>query len=261
MRIFSVNPNQQSYSTKKVLRNDSTNPNSSPDRVEFRGKGALKMKQELIFVGPPACGKGTQTNRLSELLKLPHIDTGSLLRGEIAKGTEEGKLAKSFIDKGQLVPLSVVAKIIAKKLSGEECKNGYVLDGFPRSLEQAQELERINKEVDAGKEASFKAIYFDIDKDTLIGRIVNRLSCPGCGEIYNKKTKPPKVENICDKCGTTLTQRADDNEETAKARFNTYFEQTEPLIKFYEDKNVLHKIDANGTIEEVWNRILDVIKK
>ena len=217
------------------------------------------MKKELIFLGPPACGKGTQTNRLSEYLGFPHIDTGSLLRAEIASGSEEGLTAKSFIDKGQLVPIELVARIIGKKLAGDDCKNGYVLDGFPRSLEQAEELEAINKRVDGDTPVSFKAIYFDIDTQILLERIIYRQSCPVCGEIYNKKFKPSKVENICDKCNVELKTRADDNAETAKARFDTYFEQTAPLVKFYEDKGVLYKIDANGSIDEVWERLLAVV--
>lgn len=216
------------------------------------------MKKELIFLGPPACGKGTQTNRLSEFLGLPHVDTGSLLRAEIAKETEEGKVAKSFIDKGQLVPPELVGKIIANKLSSDECKNGYVLDGYPRSLEQAKMLDEINANVDK-EEASFKAIYFDIDTQILIERIVYRESCPKCGEIYNKKFKPTKVEGKCDNCGSDLKTRADDNEETAKLRFETYFRETAPLIQFYKDKGVLYKIDANGSIDEVWERLLKII--
>ena len=217
------------------------------------------IKKELIFLGPPACGKGTQTNWLSEYLGFPHVDTGSLLRAEIANGTEEGKFAKSFIDKGQLVPADLVGKIIAKKLAGDDCRNGYVLDGYPRSLEQAEMLTKINEEVDKGQEVSFKAIYFDIDTQILIDRIVARQSCPKCGEIYNKKFKPSKVENICDKCGTELKTRADDNEETAKARFDTYFKETAPLVKFYEDKGVLYKLDANGEIDEVWDRLIKIV--
>jgi adenylate kinase len=217
------------------------------------------MKKELIFLGPPACGKGTQTNRLSEYLKFPHIDTGSLLRAEISKETEEGKIAKSFIDKGQLVPIDLVAKIIGKKLAEDDCKEGYVLDGYPRSLEQAEKLELINKDIDGDNKVSFKAIYFDIDTQILLERIIYRQSCPVCGEIYNKKFKPSKVENICDKCNVELKTRADDNAEVAKARFDTYFEQTAPLVKFYEDKGVLYKIDANGSINEVWERLLKVV--
>lgn len=217
------------------------------------------MKKELIFLGPPACGKGTQTNRLSEFLGLPHIDTGSLLRAEIASESEEGKIAKSFIDKGQLVPVELVAKIIRNKLASKECENGYVLDGFPRSLEQAQQLEEINKDVDRDNEVAFKAIYFDIDPQILLERIIYRQSCPQCGEIYNKKFKPSKVENECDKCHVPLKTRADDNAEVAKSRFDTYFEQTAPLVEFYEKKGVLTKLDAMGSIDEVWERLLKII--
>ena len=217
------------------------------------------MKKELIFLGPPACGKGTQTDMLSKYLKFPHIDTGSLLRAEIAKETEEGKIAKSFIDKGQLVPVDLVGTIIGKKLAGEDCKNGYVLDGYPRSLEQAKMLDEINSKVDGVKAVDFKAIYFDIDTQILIDRIINRQSCPVCGEIYNKKFKPSKVEGKCDKCNVDLKTRDDDTEEIAKKRFETYYEQTAPLVEFYENKGVLYKIDANGTIEEVWERLLAVV--
>ena len=217
------------------------------------------MKKELIFLGPPACGKGTQTNRLAEYLGFPHVDTGSLLRAEIAKESEEGKIAKSFIDKGQLVPPELVGKIIANRLAQEDCRNGYVLDGYPRSLEQAVMLDKINAEINKDEKVSFKAIYFDIDTQILIDRIVARQSCPKCGEIYNKKFKPSKVENICDRCGSELKTRADDNEETARARFDTYFRETAPLVEFYENKGVLYKIDANGSIDEVWERLLKVI--
>jgi adenylate kinase len=219
------------------------------------------MKKELIFLGPPACGKGTQTNKLSEYLGFPHIDTGSLLRAEIAKETEEGKIAKSFIDKGQLVPVDLVAKIIEKKLASNECKNGYVLDGYPRSIEQAEKLDIINQNVDGNEKVSFKAIYFDINTEILLERIIYRKSCPICGEIYNKKFKPAKNENLCDKCNVPLKVRDDDNAEVAQKRFDTYFEQTAPLVKFYEDKGVLYKIDANGSINEVWERLLKVVNE
>ena len=208
------------------------------------------MKREMIFLGPPACGKGTQTSKLAEYFNLPHVDTGSLLRAEISAGTENGKVAKQFIDKGQLVPVELVAKIIKDRLSQKDCENGYILDGFPR---------RINEEIDGDKETSFKAVYFDLDQEILISRIVNRRSCPKCGEIYNIKFHPPKTEGICDKCETELTQRKDDNEETAKARFETYFKETAPLVDYYKNKNVLRTIDANGSIDEVWERLLKVV--
>ena len=147
-------------------------------------------------------------------------------------------IAKSFIDKGQLVPVDLVGAIIEKKLASEDCKNGYVLDGYPRSLEQAKMLDEINSKVDGDSQVTFKAIYFDIDTQILIDRIVNRQSCPVCGEIYNKKFKPSKVENMCDKCNVLLKTRDDDTEDVARKRFDTYFEQTAPLIDFYEKNKI-----------------------
>lgn len=217
------------------------------------------MKIEFIFLGPPACGKGTQTSRLAKYLGFPHVDTGSLLRAEIKNGTENGKIAKGFIDKGQLVPVELVAKIIGDRLAQNDCENGYILDGYPRSIEQAEMLLEINKRNDK-EPATFTAIYFNLDKEILLSRIVNRRSCPKCGEIYNIKYHPPKKDGICDKCGEALTQRKDDNAETAKARFDTYFNETAPLIDYYTKKGLLKTLDANGTIDEVWDRMLEIIK-
>lgn len=217
------------------------------------------MKKELIFLGPPACGKGTQTAKLAEHLNFPHVDTGSLLRAEIKGETEIGKEAKSYIDKGQLVPLELVARIIKNRLAQDDCKNGYILDGFPRSVEQAEELAKMNTEIDGNSPATFKAIYFDIDTTVLVERIVNRRSCPKCGEIYNLAFKAPKTEGHCDKCGAELTQRKDDTREVAQSRFDTYFSETAPLIDYYKNKGVLKTIDANGEISEVWERLLKVI--
>ncbi len=217
------------------------------------------MKKELIFLGPPACGKGTQTSKLSKYLGFPHVDTGSLLRAEISAGTENGKIAKSYIDKGHLVPVELVGAIIKNRLSQPDCENGYILDGYPRSVEQADLLLKINNEIDEGNPADFRAIYFDIDENILISRIVNRRSCPKCGEIYNLKFKPPKKDGFCDHCSSELTQRKDDNEETAKARFDTYFNETAPLIEYYKDKNVLRTINADGSIDDVWDRLLKVV--
>ncbi len=217
-------------------------------------------KKELIFLGPPACGKGTQTNRLAEYLKFPHVDTGSLLRAEIKGETEAGKEAKAYIDKGQLVPVELVSRIIKNRLSQADCQNGYILDGFPRSVEQAEQLEKMNEEIDKDADRKFIAVYFDIDTSILVERIVNRRSCPVCGEIYNLAFKAPKKENTCDKCGAQLTQRKDDTREVAQARFDTYNNETAPLIDYYKNKGVLKSIDANGDIDTVWERLLEVIK-
>lgn len=218
------------------------------------------MKTELIMVGPPASGKGTQTKKLAAESGLKHVDTGSMLREAVATGTEAGKTAKGFMDKGQLVPVELVARIIKERLSKDDCKNGFILDGFPRSLEQAKILDTILEEIDGDNEVSLKVVYFDIPVDNLIERIVNRRSCPACGAIFNVKTMTLKNEGKCDNCNTDLVQRADDNEETAKSRFNTYFEQTAPLIELYEKRGVLVKIDATGSIDEVFEKLKAVIK-
>ena len=218
------------------------------------------MRKQLIFLGPPACGKGTQTSKLAQYMGLPHIDTGSLLRAEIKAQTPNGIVAKSFIDEGHLVPVELVASIIRERLLQEDCKNGYILDGYPRSMEQAQMLDIMNNEINGTEDVDFRAIYFDLNQDVLISRIVNRRSCSQCGEIYNIKFHPPKKDGVCDKCDGTLTQRKDDTEEIAKERFVTYFKETAPLIEFYKNKGVLKTLDANGSIQDVWHKLLEVIE-
>lgn len=216
-------------------------------------------KKELVFLGPPASGKGTQTSKLSQYLNFPHVDTGSLLRKALAEGTPDGLIAKSYIEKGQLVPVEIVASIIKTRLSESDCTNGFILDGFPRSTEQAEMLGEMLKEIDNGKEVSFKVIYFDIDQQLLLDRIIYRRSCSKCGKIYNLLSLKPQKDGVCDECGAELIQRKDDTEETAKARFETYFKETAPLIDFYEKKGSLTKIDANGEVDEVWERLLKAI--
>ncbi len=216
-------------------------------------------KKELVFLGPPASGKGTQTSKLSQYLNFPHVDTGSLLRRAMTEKTPDGLTAQGYIEKGQLVPIEIVASIIKSRLQEEDCSNGFILDGFPRSIEQAEMLEGMLKEIDADKEVGFKVVYFDINQQLLLDRIIYRRSCSKCGKIYNLLSLKPQKECVCDDCCAELIQRKDDTEETAKARFNTYFEQTAPLIKFYEEKGSLRKIDANGEVDEVWERLLSEI--
>lgn len=216
-------------------------------------------KKELVFLGPPACGKGTQTSKLALHLNFPHVDTGSLLRKAMADKTSDGLIAQSYVEKGQLVPVDIVASIIKSRLKQEDCKNGFILDGYPRSTEQAILLEEMLKEIDVDERVDFKVIYFDIDQKLLMERIIYRRSCSKCCKIYNLLSLKPKKEGVCDDCGCELIQRKDDTEEIAKSRFETYFEQTSPLIKFYEEKGVLRKIDANGSVDEVWDRLLSSI--
>jgi adenylate kinase len=218
------------------------------------------MKTELIFLGAPASGKGTQTKKLSKALGLPHVDTGSMLRAEIAKGSEEGLTAKGFMDKGTLVPIEIVAAIIKKRLNEDDCKNGFILDGYPRSTEQAVALEKVFSEINENIEFSLKVINIDVNENLLIERIVTRRLCKDCGKIFNTKYMAPKKDGICDDCGSELYQRQDDTEEIAKNRLDTYKEQTQPLIKFYSDKNLLLNVDGNNTVDDIYNSIISIIK-
>ena len=217
------------------------------------------IKSEMIFLGPPASGKGTQTERLSKELNLPHIDTGSLLRAEIAAQTEEGKIIKDIIERGNLAPADIVAKIIIKKLFSEDAKNGYILDGYPRSIEQAELMERELEKAGAENSPRRIVIKLLINRDSLMERIVNRRMCKNCGKIYNLKTLPPKKENICDDCGGELYQRKDDNEKVAMQRFMTYNNETAPLVDYYTKKGLLVTVDANKTPDEVYEEILKAI--
>ena len=218
------------------------------------------MKKVFIFLGPPGSGKGTQTSRLADKLSIPHIDTGSLLRKNIQDETELGIIAKGFIDKGNLVPLHVVTSVIKERLLQNDCADGYILDGFPRSIEQAESLDEIL--ADTGKfnlKDDTMAIYFDIDNELLIQRLINRRSCPKCGTIYNLISNPPKIMDYCDICDTKLTLRKDDNEEVARARFDTYEKETAPLYEYFKQLGVLKELKADGSISEIWENLKEII--
>lgn len=218
------------------------------------------MKKIFIFLGPPGSGKGTQTSRLADKLSLPHIDTGSLLRKNIQDETELGIIAKGYIDKGNLVPLRVVSEVIKDRLSKDDCLNGFILDGFPRSVEQADALGQILSELgkfDLKEDAM--AVYFDIDNELLIQRLINRRSCPKCGTIYNLISNPPKIMDYCDICDTKLTIRKDDNEETARARFVTYENETAPLYEYFKQLGILEELKADGSISEIWENLKAIV--
>lgn len=219
------------------------------------------MKQKYIFIGPPGSGKGTQTKMLSSELNLPHIDTGSLLREAVSSGSEEGKLAGSFMEKGQLVPIEVVSRIIKNRLLKDDAKNGFILDGYPRSTEQAYALDEILKEIDKDKDILPVVFYFDVAEEKLVERLVNRRSCSKCGAIYNLKTMQLDDETICPKCGGKLTRREDDTEEVAIKRFDTYFKETAPLIDLYEKRNQLVKLDASLDINTIYKNLKGAIKE
>lgn len=205
----------------------------------------------IILLGAPGAGKGTQATRISEKFGLPHISTGDIFRDNIKRQTKIGMLAKSYTDKGQLVPDEVTCEIVKDRLQNADCKNGYLLDGFPRNLFQAEELDKFSK-VDA-------VINIDIDLSLLMDRLCGRRVCKECGESYHVNFLNGKT--ICEKCGGELYQRKDDNEETVGNRLNVYSEQTAPLIKFYTEKGVLRNVNGVGTIEEVFARICDALNK
>ena len=205
----------------------------------------------IILLGAPGAGKGTQATRISEKYGLPHISTGDIFRDNIKRGTEIVLLAKSYTDQGKLVPDEVTCKIVEGRLEAEDCKKGYLLDGFPRNLFQAQQLDTFSK-VDA-------VINIGVDLSLLMGRLCGRRVCKSCGESYHVDFLGGKT--TCEKCGGELYQRKDDNEETVGNRLKVYTEQTAPLIDHYAKKGILLDIDGVGTIDEVFARICAALDK
>jgi len=214
------------------------------------------MNTRVIFLGAPGSGKGTQASRLSEYFKIPHIDTGSILRAAVSEGTELGKTAKTFMESGQLVPSEIVIGMIKERLLKNDCQNGFILDGFPRSIEQAEGLDKILSEI--SKEINF-VLNIDVSEDVLIDRMAFRRICKTCGEKFNLRFSPPANEKVCDKCGGELYQRSDDSQENAVRRIETYKNETEPLINYYSERNLLHNIDGNNAIEKIFESILKTL--
>lgn len=202
---------------------------------------------KVILLGAPGAGKGSQATKIAEHYNIPHISTGDAFRSNIARGTEIGVYAKSFMDKGQLVPDDVVVKIVAERLSHKDCENGFLLDGFPRSIPQAEALEKLT-EVDA-------VIDIEVDFSVITARLTGRRTCP-CGESYHISWLN---SDTCPKCGQKLFIRDDDKEETIKQRLDVYQKTTEPLVAFYEERGVVKKIDGNRPIEEVFASIKEAL--
>ncbi|HEM55489.1 MAG TPA: adenylate kinase [Thermodesulfobium narugense] len=207
----------------------------------------------LVFLGAPGAGKGTQAKMLVEQLKIPHISTGDMLRKAVADGTPLGKEAKSYMDKGELVPDSVVIGLIKERLQEADTENGFILDGFPRNVSQAKELDSLLG--DLGKPLDV-ALVLDVPFEDLMKRLTGRRTCKSCGQMYNIYFSPPKVEGKCDVCGGELYQRADDNEETIKKRLEVYQKSTEPLIEYYKNKGILRVVQGTGDINAIYRKIL-----
>ena len=206
----------------------------------------------IILLGAPGSGKGTQAKKLTVSFSIPQISTGDMLREAVKSGTEMGRQAKGFMDQGGLVPDEVVIGIVKDRLREKDCDGGFILDGFPRTIPQAQALDRVLKEL--GKKIS-TILSLEVDEEEILARLSGRRTCSGCGAMYHVRFNPPKTEGRCDKCGGTLLQRDDDREETVRARLGNYKKSTEPLIDFYKGTGKLHVIRASGDIDAIFEQI------
>lgn len=204
---------------------------------------------KLILLGAPGAGKGTQAERLCKTLEIPTISTGNILRAAIKNGTPTGLKAKSFMDAGQLVPDEVIIGIITERLAEEDCKNGYILDGVPRTIAQAEALEKAGIGFDA-------VVSIEISEEEILRRMSGRRVCEACGSSYNVVSIPPRVEGICDNCGGKLIQRKDDTPETVRERLKVYHTETEPLVDFYAARGLLRPVRSDDTKEGTTQAIL-----
>ena len=211
---------------------------------------------KLIMLGAPGAGKGTQAKKIAEKYQIPHISTGDIFRANIMAGTELGMKAKSFMDQGQLVPDEVTIGMLLDRISQDDSKNGYVLDGFPRTIPQAESLTAALKE--RGEKIDY-AVNVDVPDDNITNRMSGRRACVGCGATYHAVYNAPKSEDICDTCGEKLILRDDDKPETVKNRLLVYHDQTQPLIDYYKKEGVLVEVDGTQNLEKVFQDIVAVL--
>ena len=207
---------------------------------------------KLILLGAPGAGKGTQAERLSKVLGIPTISTGNILRAAVKEGTPVGLQAKSYMDAGKLVPDDVIIGVFTERIAQADCANGYILDGVPRTLAQAEAMEKAGIQLDA-------VVSIEIDDETIIGRMGGRRVCEKCGASYHLVAVPPKVAGVCDSCGGKLGQRKDDAPETVKDRLEVYHRETEPLKDFYAERGLLKSVENQPSVEETLQAILKVL--
>jgi adenylate kinase len=207
----------------------------------------------IVLLGAPGAGKGTQAKKLIEKYAMPQISTGDLLRAAVAAGTALGIEAKSFMDKGELVPDAVVLGMVEERLKKDDCKKGFILDGFPRNTSQAKALDDILGKLSMPIDA---ALSVDVPFEDLMKRLTGRRTCKACGQMYNVYFSPSTKEGVCDKCGAVLYQRDDDREETIKKRLEVYNVQTAPLMDYYRAKGILKAVSGTGSIDEIFSRVL-----
>ena len=211
---------------------------------------------KIIMLGAPGAGKGTQAKMIAEKYSVPHVSTGDIFRANIKNGTELGKEAKQYMDQGKLVPDELTVKILLDRVAQDDCKNGYVLDGFPRTIPQANVLDEALTKL--GDKIDY-AVNVDVPDDNIINRMGGRRACVACGATYHIVYNAPKTEGICDVCGKELIIRDDDQPETVKNRLKVYHDQTQPLIDFYEGKGVLKSVDGTADMKDVFAAIVEIL--
>ena len=211
---------------------------------------------KIIMLGAPGAGKGTQAKKIAEKYQIPHISTGDIFRANIKNGTELGKKAKTYMDQGLLVPDELVVDLVVDRVGQEDCTKGYVLDGFPRTIPQAEALDKALAEL--GQKMDF-AVDVEVPDENIINRMSGRRACVGCGATYHLVYAPTKMENVCDNCGGELVLRDDDKPETVKKRLGVYHEQTQPLIDYYTNAGILRTVDGTVDINDVFQTIVDIL--
>lgn len=216
----------------------------------------MVRKMKIIMLGAPGAGKGTQAKMIASKYAIPHISTGDIFRANISQGTELGIEAKKYMDQGLLVPDELTVKILLDRVAQEDCKNGYVLDGFPRTIPQAEVLDKALEEL--GSKVDF-AVNVDVPDENIISRMSGRRACVKCGATYHVKYNAPQKEDVCDACGDKLFMRDDDQPETVKKRLNVYHEQTQPLIEYYSKKNILKEVDGTVDMNDVFSAIVAIL--
>ena len=211
----------------------------------------------LILLGPPGAGKGTQAKMLKEEFRIPQISSGDILRQAVKDNTELGVQAKSFMDGGQLVPDDVVIGLIKERIKQADCETGFILDGFPRTIIQAEKLSETLTEMNLAIDT---VVDLEVNADEVISRLAGRSTCPDCGAMFHEESRPPKVSGVCDSCGGTLAQRQDDNSETILKRLEVYQESTAPLKEFYMRQGNLKTVIARGSVEEIFSRVCEMVR-
>ena len=211
---------------------------------------------KIIMLGAPGAGKGTQAKKIADLCKVPHISTGDIFRANIKQGTELGKKAKTYMDAGELVPDELVCDLVVDRIQQDDCTEGFILDGFPRTIPQAEALTNALNAIEQKMEY---ALNIDVPDENIIHRMAGRRACVGCGATYHVEFNPPKTADVCDVCGDALILRDDDKPETVTNRLNVYHEQTKPLIDYYEKQGIVHTIDGTQTMDEVFSDIRKIL--